>query len=86
MEKKKEPSESKEMGQYIYYGYYLDFIKWQQEKDPNWKPDWSQGQVEFANELMFCIENFSRLKKGMTEIGDKQSVLKLIYKYYKETQ
>ena len=84
MGKKKETSESKEMGKYIYYGYYLDFVEWQKEKDPNWKPDWTQSQVEFANELMFCIENFSKLKKGMTEIGSKQKVLELIYKYYKE--
>jgi hypothetical protein len=78
--------ENKVFGEYLYYGYYLDFVKWMQNEDPNWKPDWTQGEVEFCNELMFWIENIGKLKKGMTEIGDKNKVLKMLYKYYKETK
>lgn len=63
---------------------YLEFVKWQQEKDPNWKPTWTVSQVEFANELIFFIENIRGLKKGMTELGDKRKVLNLIYRFYKD--
>jgi hypothetical protein len=69
-----------------YNDYYLDFVKWQQEKNSEWKPVWTQGQVEFANELMFWIENISELKKGMTEIGDKKKIIDLICQYYKENK
>ncbi len=65
---------------------YLEFVKWQQEKDPNWKPTWTGNEVKFANELIFFIENISELKRGMTELGDKRKVLKLIYRYYKDTK
>jgi len=67
-----------------YHPYYLEFVKWQQKKDPNWKPTWTGNQVEFVNELMFWIENISKLKKGMTELGDKRKILNLLYKYYKD--
>ena len=63
---------------------YFEFVKWQQERDPNWKPTWTGNQVEFVNELMFWIENISKLKKGMTELGDKRKILNLLYKYYKD--
>ena len=62
----------KEELQYIdmkteYHSCYLEFVKWQQEKDPNWKPCWTGNQVEFVNELMFWIENISKLKKDLTQ-------------------
>jgi len=79
-------SESKLMGGTLYHGTYLDFVKWQQEKDPNWKPFWTGSQVEFANELIFFIENIHGLKEGMIELGDKRKVLLEIYKYYKNVK
>jgi len=81
---KKEESESKIYGEYLYHGYYLDFVKWIQEKDPKWIPSWTQSEVEFANELMFWIENITKLKKGMTELGNKNKIWEMLYKYYKE--
>jgi hypothetical protein len=81
-----EEFENKVYGGYLYYEYYLNFVKWMKEKDPNWKPSWTLDQVQFANELMFWIENISKLKKGMTELGDKRKVLKMIYKYYKDNK
>jgi len=71
------------MGGTLYNGSYLDFIKWQQEKDSNWKL-WTGSQVEFANELMFFIENISKLENGLIEIGDKRKVLLDICRYYKD--
>lgn len=35
---------------------YLEFVKWLQEKDPNWKPVWTGSEVEFANELIFLLK------------------------------
>ena len=39
--------ESKTMGGTLYHGTYLDFVKWCQEKDPNWEPTWTGNQVKF---------------------------------------
>lgn len=82
----KEEFESKVCGFYRYYGYYFEFVEWQKSKDPDWKPTWSTSDVEFANELMFCIENFTNLKKKLQDLGDKKKVLDLLYKYYKDTK
>ena len=76
--------ESKVCGFYIYYGYYFKFVEWQKSKDPNWEPNWSQGEVELANELMFCIENFENLKNRIQELGDKRKVFKQLEKYYRD--